>query len=141
MSRSLLSGNHGYIRNLRQSLATCQFEETTFFFLFLHVHSPSSMLRFKKKLKLYMDSRSCSYMNLGSVAIWFSSSAPLTLIQNFFTGRLEMTRNETNESEVKSNMQVEIELYQLLFLILYSSNIVYGMLNLHFQWSPIASVM
>ncbi len=52
-----------------------------------------------------------------------------------------MTRNETNESEVKSNMQVEIELYQLLFLILYSSNIVYGMLNLHFQWSPIASVM
>ncbi len=63
------------------------------------------MLRFekKKKLKLYMDSQSCSYMNLGSVAIWFPSSEPLPLVQDFFTGRLEMTRNEINETEVQSN--------------------------------------
>ncbi len=47
-----------------------------------------------------------------------------------------------NETEVQSNMQNRWRLnYQLLFQILSSSNIVYKMLNLHFQWSPIASVM
>ncbi len=77
-----------------------------------------------------MNSQSYSYMSLGSVAIWFPSSEPLTLVQDFFIGRLELTRNEI---EVQSNMQNRSRLnYQLLFQILSSSNIVYKMLKLTF---------
>ncbi len=89
-----------------------------------------------------MNSQSYSHVSLGSVGIWFPPSEPLTLVQDFFTARLEMTRNEMNETEVQHNMHNGLRLnYQLLLQILSSSNIVYKMLNIHFQWSPIASVM